>query len=124
MKRLIWGAVVLAAGTGCSQIHPPQPTEKHPANPQATSADEPDLSNVLAVDEKNLPQVPAEMRRGMMHHGPGQRHGGMMGAGSSEKDPTATSYACPMHPEVMSQEPGECPQCGMQLVSNGASNNE
>jgi FtsP/CotA-like multicopper oxidase with cupredoxin domain len=28
----------------------------------------------------------------------------------------ATSYACPMHPEVMSSEPGTCPKCGMQLL--------
>src|ERR671918_775161 len=28
----------------------------------------------------------------------------------------ATSYACPMHPEVTSSEPGTCPKCGMKLV--------
>jgi FtsP/CotA-like multicopper oxidase with cupredoxin domain len=28
----------------------------------------------------------------------------------------ATSYACPMHPEVTSSEPGSCPKCGMQLL--------
>ena len=27
-----------------------------------------------------------------------------------------TSYACPMHPEVTSAEPGTCPKCGMKLV--------
>ncbi|UCE28458.1 MAG: hypothetical protein JSW52_01915 [Candidatus Coatesbacteria bacterium] len=25
-------------------------------------------------------------------------------------------YTCPMHPEVTSDEPGECPECGMDLV--------
>jgi predicted nucleic acid-binding Zn-ribbon protein len=26
------------------------------------------------------------------------------------------SYSCPMHPEVVSDKPGECPKCGMNLV--------
>ena len=25
-------------------------------------------------------------------------------------------YACPMHPEVRSDQPGKCPKCGMTLV--------
>ena len=28
----------------------------------------------------------------------------------------ASSYECPMHPEVMAAEPGECPKCGMTLI--------
>jgi hypothetical protein len=25
-------------------------------------------------------------------------------------------YTCPMHPEVQTDQPGNCPKCGMKLV--------
>ena len=33
---------------------------------------------------------------------------------------TQTQYVCPMHPEVVSDEPGSCPKCGMDLVPREA----
>ncbi len=29
---------------------------------------------------------------------------------------TAKKYTCPMHPDVVSDQPGKCPKCGMTLV--------
>ena len=29
-------------------------------------------------------------------------------------------YVCPMHPDVVSDEPGSCPQCGMKLLAQAA----
>ncbi|NIT36002.1 MAG: hypothetical protein GTN49_05795 [candidate division Zixibacteria bacterium] len=34
----------------------------------------------------------------------------------AEEAAEGTTYTCPMHPEVTSDEPGECPTCGMDLV--------
>lgn len=29
-------------------------------------------------------------------------------------------YTCPMHPEVQSNKPGQCPKCHMHLVKKGS----
>ncbi len=44
------------------------------------------------------------------------------GNSSTKEKPASTEevakvrYTCPMHPEVISDEPGRCPVCGMTLV--------
>jgi FtsP/CotA-like multicopper oxidase with cupredoxin domain len=40
--------------------------------------------------------------------------------GSPELGAGTLEYACPMHPEVTSQEPGRCPKCGMKLLATTA----
>src|SRR5256886_15393763 len=34
-----------------------------------------------------------------------------------EDDKTASTYACPMHPDVTASEPGRCRKCFMKLVA-------
>jgi FtsP/CotA-like multicopper oxidase with cupredoxin domain len=44
-----------------------------------------------------------------------------MDMGEPELPPGATvAYTCPMHPEVISDEPGKCPKCGMKLMATEA----
>jgi len=33
-----------------------------------------------------------------------------------KKEAVSVQYTCPMHPEVISDKPGQCPKCGMDLV--------
>ena len=37
-----------------------------------------------------------------------------------DQDTAAASWTCPMHPEVVSAEPGTCPTCGMKLIPMAA----
>src|SRR5712664_4526583 len=36
--------------------------------------------------------------------------------GQHEHDGAKQLYTCPMHPEIVRSEPGQCPKCGMTLV--------
>jgi len=37
-----------------------------------------------------------------------------------KKVPAKVMYTCPMHPEVLTEKPGKCPKCGMNLVKKEA----
>ena len=43
---------------------------------------------------------------------------------SSHAVKSSTTYTCPMHPEVTSDKPGNCPKCGMELVQNATHTHE
>jgi FtsP/CotA-like multicopper oxidase with cupredoxin domain len=44
-----------------------------------------------------------------------------MDMGEPELAPgAAVIYTCPMHPKVLSEEPGKCPECGMKLLATAA----
>ena len=36
---------------------------------------------------------------------------------SNTRDSLGASYTCPMHPKIVSDNPGMCPECGMRLIA-------
>jgi hypothetical protein len=72
---------------GCADGTVPPPSAAHPASPAAAEGSAPVAS------------APAPSGDHSAHD-----HG------------AATVYTCPMHPEVTSDKPGQCPKCGMNLV--------
>lgn len=45
-------------------------------------------------------------------------------SGDEDKSSKKIQYTCSMHPEVISDQPGECPKCGMTLVKKEDKKNE
>ena len=44
--------------------------------------------------------------------------------GDEDKFSKKIQYTCSMHPEVVSDQPGKCPKCGMTLVKKEEAKNE
>jgi len=42
-------------------------------------------------------------------------------AADTSLNDTITVYTCPMHPEIISDKPGKCPKCGMDLIQKNSS---
>ncbi len=52
------------------------------------------------------------------HHDHTHRHAGSgPSSGSALAAGAALQWTCPMHPEILRDAPGDCPVCGMSLVS-------
>jgi hypothetical protein len=91
------------------------PSLSDPSNPEAPESPPYRLATLSGLGTRPIAEAPpAEPAPGGSHAG----HGAPAPAPSAPDagTPAATVYTCPMHPEVMSHEPGRCPQCGMKLV--------
>ena len=94
-----------------------------------------ELKKVQAQQNRGAKQTPKSKAEERPHeHGSPAQPGGMEGMpgmqhGAPAPSPTAplsgsqhqsthpSYYTCPMHPEVRSDKPGQCPKCGMTLVT-------
>jgi hypothetical protein len=111
---------------GCAANPPPLPPN-NPADPQVRGPSRAPR-NLLARDETTLAierqlsagaayAESAEKMEPKMGNMPGMQHGEMQHQGMQQQmQPKRAVYTCPMHPQIHSDEPGNCPICGMKLV--------
>lgn len=118
---LVIASLLLA---GCARTTPMALGPDHPASPDAPVAPVPPPSTTLAVSAPPtaLPRPDSHTPSHERHRAGHADHGGHAGAQPHRAEPATTrahvqaTYICPMHPEVVSKEPGRCPKCKMKLV--------
>jgi hypothetical protein len=89
IRRLIRAVGAVGLLAGCATV-PPTVDERHPAHPGAAATAVRPLPETLAIGED--------------------------GGEATTRPATADVYTCPMHPEVVADGPGTCPECGMKLT--------
>jgi FtsP/CotA-like multicopper oxidase with cupredoxin domain len=80
------------------------------------------MMNEMKTTVSELKEVAQQMKGGsvgsdeetMEEH---QHHDMETGDTDTTRKESKIVYTCPMHPEVQSDKPGECPKCGMTLIS-------
>jgi Heavy metal binding domain len=126
--------------SGCAFTNPPPLPSDNPTNPGVAESAPPPQSLLVAdgttrAISKRLRQVPAAAQLPAMEQG-GMEHEGMphkdmkpqeqtqSGEASQEQQKPGGVYTCPMHPEVTSDQPGNCPNCGRKLVEKGGAHED
>ena len=126
---VLWGtAGVLALAPACATEPPPKPVRLDPANPNAPEGQPLQLTSLAGTAPTEAtpttpapaPPSPAQAASAAGSESAHHHHGKDGPAPSTAEPAAATTYVCPMHPDVTSTKPGKCPKCGMTLVRKNA----
>src|SRR5260370_13966431 len=113
--------LILSFGLNASACSPgPMPVSQSPRDPSNPASEEgvPPLSLLASAADPNLaPRSPEDASEHAGHHQHRRSSAPRSDQGTStHTGPGSVVYVCPMHPEVTSSSPGQCPKCGMDLV--------
>lgn len=104
--------------------------DDHPANYRAATAPLSLPKPLAAAGESRTPDEAPAMPAGHRHHGSEPMAPAKTEApppapatapSGSARPKTAETWTCPMHPQIVRNEPGKCPICGMTLVKSSKS---
>lgn len=109
---------------GCVSVQMPEIAHTHPAHPDAERPTAPNVPSVLAVPADPVAAPPLNTSAETTpspagHTGHGGHDAHAEPAPTAPEPPAEGVYVCPMHPEIVSDEPGTCPLCGMDLELQG-----
>src|SRR5438552_2443523 len=118
LRRAFAASLVLLSAR-CTAPNPIVKTDRgHPASADAPASPAPHWSKTLAIAEPVNPSATQKLEpHGAMQDTPHGSTAASAQSGNTPADQHATQlYTCPMHPEIVTEEPGRCPKCGMKLV--------
>lgn len=115
-NTLTWAAAIAMMG-GCAVRQGGwTPDRNHPGHREASAG----LAVNRPVFASSIAPPPTESGGEMNHDHPGHLETGEAPPPPTGETPRQAAYVCPMHPEVVSDEPSRCPECGMKLVPTDA----
>lgn len=118
--KSISSILLILAGCAAGKVSLPTLTAEDAASPEAREANLPAASQTLAIsDVVSAAKLEHAAVDGRIH-GESEMHPAAdpaaRGAAPASSGETPTQFTCPMHPEIVSDQPGKCPKCGMKLV--------